>query len=290
MSDLDREEREAFLTAWPQIEAARRRQVVRDLGEIAEDNVDLNFDAVLLVALGDADPEVRLGAIQGLWEYDERGLIEPLIRMMDRDDDEGVRAAAARALGKFVVLAEFDRLRGDDANRVIGALRSAYASSGSPLELRARALESLGAHSHPWVHEIIRAALHAGNQRLLVSAIHAMGRSCDPDWLPDVLQRLNDPDSEVRYEAAIACGSIGDETTTEDLLPLLTDEDAEVQLAAVDALGKIGGARAREELDLMLRHDEPRMREAAETALAEIDFNDDPLLERGDGLGGEWRR
>src|SRR3972149_5068741 len=77
LASLERERAAALRGAWPQIGAERRRQVVHLLMELAEDNVDLNFDAVFFAALDDEDSAVRAGAVRGLWEYAGRGLIAP---------------------------------------------------------------------------------------------------------------------------------------------------------------------------------------------------------------------
>jgi len=103
LSHLADEQEKAFLDAWPEVPTERRRQVVRRLVELAEENVELNFDAVFLVCLSDADPQVRADAIRGLWEYDHRDLVEPLIGLLQSDDDAAVRAEAALALGRFVL-------------------------------------------------------------------------------------------------------------------------------------------------------------------------------------------
>jgi HEAT repeat protein len=290
LTSLDPDERQSFAMVWPRVETERRRAVVRDLVDLAEDNIDLNFDAIFFTALDDADALVRASAIQGLWEYEEKDLIEPLVRLMDSDPDEGVQAAAATALGKFVVRAEFQELRRREVDRVVGALRSTIGSRESPLEVRARALESLGAHSQPWVTDVIQRAYEGDSHRMVVSSLHAMGRSCDSRWLPVLLERLEDGDPEVRYEAAVALGAVGEESAVESLAGLLNDEDGEVQDATIDALGQIGGARAREALRELLRSDDSHVRQAAQEALAQVEFLQDPLFpsREGNRLDGNY--
>jgi HEAT repeat protein len=95
--------------------------------------------------------------------------------------------------------------------------------------------------------------------------------------LPLLTKELGSDEAELRYEGAVACGSLGDEGTVESLVPLILDEDDEVRDAAMTALGEIGGAKAREALTLMLDSESSATREAAAAALAEIDFEEDPL-------------
>jgi len=280
LSNLAPEELSPLAKVWPGIAVDRRRTILEELVGLAEDNVELNFDAIFLAALKDADSEVRCSAVRGLWEYQGRGLIALLAALLHNDAEARVRAEAALALGRFALRAEFQELRAGDAQRVENALRRTIANGDEVTEVRARALEAAGARSVHWVHAVIREAHASPERRLRVSAVHAMGRNCDPRWLPILLSELTSDDAEMRYEAAAACGAIGDEGCVSHLLPLIEDEDAEVQSAAIDALGQIGGREAKEALREALRHASGHVREAALAALAEAEFEDDPL-----GLG-----
>jgi HEAT repeat protein len=277
LSSLGPAEASRFLDVWLALPGARRRQVVSRLVDLAEDNIELNFDAVYFIALADAEAEVRLAAVRGLWEYEGRDLINHLIGLLRSDPDARVRAEAALGLGRFALLAEFGKLPADDAERVDAALRRTAEDISEPSEVRGRALEALGARSLPWVTELIRAAYAGNDRRLRVSAVHAMGRSCDARWLADVIRELSSDDPEFRFEAATASGAIGDEAAVPHLIPLLHDADAEVQEAAIHALGEIGGREAKKALEQALDTKDERVREAVQEALAEADFYDDPL-------------
>ncbi len=277
LSHLDGEQGEAFLGVWPQIRDGRRRQVVRQLVELADDNVELNFDAVFLACLSDADAEVRAVAVRGLWEYDQRDLIDPLIRILQSDDNVTVRAEAASSLGRFVVQWELGSLPERYFRRVEEVLHRAIDDSGQDPEVQGRALEAIGACDQPWVREAIDRAYRSKNHRLRISGIHAMGRSCDPSWLPALFRELESEDAETRYEAALACGSMADEAAVPRLAPLLEDEDAEVREVTIAALGEIGGPDARSVLLRYLDHPSDSTREAVEEALSMVDMAEDPL-------------
>jgi HEAT repeat protein len=239
--------------------------------------VDLNFDAIFLVCLSDADPEVRAIAIRGLWEYEQRDLIEPLIGLLQSDDSALVREEAALALGRFVLQCEFGSLPDRYFRQVEQALRRTIDDDGQELEVRGRALESIGACSLPWVREAIDRAYRSNNQRLRVSGIHAMGRNCDPSWWPILFEELKSDDPEMRYEAALACGLLAEEAAVPHLAPLLEDEDIEVREVTIAALGEIGGRQARAVLLRYLEDPSRGMREAVEEALSLVDFVEDPL-------------
>jgi HEAT repeat protein len=277
LSSLVPDEVSAFEEAWRGIDVRRRRQVIHQLIELAEDNVELNFDAVFRVSLSDSDAEVRRSGIRGLWEYEGRDLIPALVARLLEDTDENVRSEAALALGRYAVKAEFDDVRASDAGMVDDALRRAIADPDQTTEVRARAVEAVGVRSQPWVLEIIEHAYRSDQHRLRVSALHAMGRSCDPRWLSTLFHELTSDNAEMRYEAATACGSLGDEAAVPHLVPLLRDDDTEVQEAAIQAMGQIGGTEAKRALEDCLASREQRVRDAALAALVEADFGEDPL-------------
>ena len=280
LSNLTPDEVSAFEDAWRDADVRRRRQVVRELVELAEDNVELNFDAVFLVSLSDSDAEVRRSGVRGLWEYEGRDLIPALVALLLTDSDQGVQAEAALALGRYALKAEFEEIRPSDTDLVDDALRRAIADPGRALEVRARALEAVGVRNRPWVTGIIEEAYDSGEGRLRVSALHAMGRNCDSRWLATLVHELKSDDTETRYEAAAACGSLGDDAAVPDLLPLLNDGDTEVQEAAIQALGHIGGQAAKRALQGCLAQPGERVRDAALAALADADFGEDPLAFR----------
>jgi HEAT repeat protein len=227
--------------------------------------------------LADSDADIRRNAVKGLCEYEGRDLVNCLLGLLESDPDASVRAEAALALGRFVLQAEFDTLHAADTERVERALHRSINDTAEVAEVRARALESIGARSEPWVRDLIQGAFESPDRRLRLSAVHAMGRSCDASWLPALIAELESDDAEMRFEAAGACGSIADEAATPHLLRLLEDDDHEVQETAIGALGQIGGAQAKEALQDLLSDGAERVREAVLSALAEVDFGEDPL-------------
>lgn len=280
LSSLTQDETREFKESWPLLNADRKQQLLDLLIDLAEDNVELNFDAVFLGSLADDNAVVRQLAIRGLWEYEERDLAGRLVEVLDRDPSAAVRAEAALALGKYVLLAEMGKLPPRHTEMVEGALQHVLDDKGEPQEVRARALEAAAVRSNvSWVRQGITEAYESDDHRLRISAIHAMGRSCDERWLPLLFRELNSDDAEARYEATVAVGAIGESESILRLQPLIRDEDPEVRGAAIMAIGEIGGERARQLLGALAHDpDEPDdVREAAIDALSEIDFESDPL-------------
>lgn len=277
LSKLNPQQAELFNAKWPALDVRRRRRVIQSLVDLTEDNADLNFDAVFLRGLTDEDANVRLESVRGLWENESPDTIDPLLNLVQNDADAAVRAESALALGRFVLLYSIGRLRERYFEKVEATLRRVLEDNDEVQEVRARALEAIGAHDAAWVRQAVREAYESGEHRQKVSAVHAMGRSAEPRWLPLVTREVNSDEAELRYEAAVALGGIGEESTIPTLLPLLLDEDDEVRQATVMALGEIGGAEARRALGAMLESSSEPMRDAAAAALAEMDFEEDPL-------------
>ncbi|MFC1903150.1 HEAT repeat domain-containing protein [Chloroflexota bacterium] len=277
LSNLSKEEMGIFKQRWATIETERRRQIVYRLVELAEDNAGLNFDSILVSCLKDSDTEVRSKAIDGLWENEDVSLINPLIYMLNKDSSEEVRAAAAAALGKFVMLAELNKLRSSHAEKVSEVLLSVIGDKNEPVEVRRRALEAAAPLSTSQVRELIMEAYQSDDAKFRVSAVYAMGKNCDPSWLPALLRELASPDVEMRYEAATACGDLGEKEVVPCLVELINDTDTDVQLAAIQALGKIGGDVAKESLEQCLDNPSETIRLLAEETLHELEVLEEPF-------------
>ncbi len=279
LSGLDGDEPELLVSVLKEMASDRRLQLAQSLVDLAEDDATLNFDGVFTLLLLDPDSGVRRLAIDGLWEDEDRALIEPLVRLFDDDPDPLVQAAAALALGRFVVLNELGNLRPSDAERVIAALRAASEDETAPPEVRARAIEAAGASSASWAREMIWQAYDAEEPVLQLSAIHAMGRNCDPAWLETLYEEMVSEDPQRRFEAAHAAGQIGDDDAVPPLARLIADPDAEVQESAIAALGEIGGDLAITALRDKLPGSEERVAEAIRAAIAEA--------QAAEGLAGD---
>ncbi len=270
LSNLGSEELKRLKCSWATIDPKRRRQIVQRLVELAEDNLELNFDCIFKYCLQDQDDEVRGKAIEGLWENEEASLINPLISLLAQDSSEKVQVAAATALGKFAMLAEHKKLRSCPVFRIQEALLTVISDENRLVEVRRRALEAAASLSLPQVKTAIIEAYQSHSSSLRVSSIHAIGKNCDPSWLPILLKELASADTAMRYEAAGACGELEQEEAVPYLIKLINDPDVDVQMAAIQALGKIGGTEAKECLEYCLDNPREAIRLTAEQALSEL--------------------
>jgi HEAT repeat protein len=287
LSDLGVANLRLFSESWASIPEARRVELAAKLVELAEDNVELNFGPIFRKLLNDEHPAVRVQAINGLWETQERTLIEPLVRMALDDPDEAVRAGATQALGRFALLASTGKLLERDVQRIGDVLLDLIDNEDETVEVHRRAVEAIAPLELSRVPEIIREAFESDIPEMRASSLYAMGLTADPDWVATLLHELSNPDAEMRYEAVTALGEIGEEDTAERLSRLIDDEDSMVQAAAINALGNMGGRVAKRLLEEASRSADPSIAELADAALANLEYEEEPP--RFPGYGGERR-
>ena len=278
LSDLDREAADRVAREWVTLPEATREQIVRGMDGLAEDRVELSFGRVLRLALDDPSPVVRQLAVAALWEDEREDLIEPLRGLLVRDPSQDVRAEAARGLGKFARLAEGGELSEATGRLLHEELLAVATDERQPELLRQRALEAAAVFRRdPGIRTLILDAYESDDQAWQSSALFAMAQSLDRTWLPTVLEELANADGQLRYEAARACGALGDEAAVPELLECAGDEDVEVRRAAIAALGQIGGRSAIRALQTLSTTADEADHEPIEAALEEAFATSDPF-------------
>ncbi len=273
LSWIDEESLEIFRVVWPTIPTQRRRDIMQELVQITEANFEVYFDPIFLLGLADEDAEVRASAINGLWENETPVLIGPLVHLLRSDEAAQVRATEAIALGKFMSLSELEEI--DPAQAILAeeALLETIHQPYEDIEVRRRAVESIAYSCEAGVAEIIENAYYDENEKMQVSAVFAMGRSADKKWRPQIMAELENPNTEIRFEAARACGELETREAVPKLVNLIEeDPDLEVQEMAIWALGRIGGPRTREVLEHYLDSEVELLAIAAEEALDELNL------------------
>jgi HEAT repeat protein len=245
LSDLSRQDAATLAASWPSFPEATRERLVRELDELAEAKVEYIFGRALRIALDDPSPVVRQLAIAALWEDEGSDLPDRFLRLTDTDPSDDVRAEAAQALGKFAELCAEGELDDELHDRLRSTLLNYAGDAREPFIVRRRCLESVAPLGNdPEVRQLIEDAYDEDDDGLRVAAIYAMGKSLDSRWLSSVMMELDNPDAEIRFEAARAAGLLGSDKAVEPLLELLTDTDTEVRHAAIGALGEIGSQGA----------------------------------------------
>ena len=277
LSSLTREDIRDFRRQWRGVGGERKREVLAALVDLSEDNLELDFGAIYRSCLTDDCELVREQATRGLLETDDRAIIRPLVGLLKDDPAPKVREAAAITLANFTDLAQQGKLMSRDEERIKAALLEVIARADEEPDVHRRAVEAVGSFDTPETSRIVSDAYDSGSSTMRQSAIYAMGRSSNDEWLPVVLREMNAVDPAIRYEAANACGLLGNESEIPQLAALISDEDIEVQCAAAIALGNIGGPLAKRALRRALDIGEDALTEAVTEALENLEFDDDPL-------------
>ncbi len=244
-SDLEPVDLKKLIKAWPQVSPHRKHTLLEDLEDLAEADTLTSFDDLARSLLADPDPQVRARAIRLLWECEDVKLVPVFLNILNNDEDIEVRAAAANALGQFVYLGELDKIPAELHHKIEDQLLAATTSSKETL-VRRRALESLGYSGREEVIPLIEAAYREKKPDWMVSALFAMGRSCNNRWRKQVLSQLRSPIEDIRSEAIHAAGELELESARPVLLDILEDEeDLEVRRELIWALSRIGGEGVR---------------------------------------------
>lgn len=270
LSDLTGEGLSIFAQNWPRIATHRRREVMRRLADICRTNFQVDFSAVALIGIADPDSLVRLSAIETFWDTEDPCYIAPLLELALADPEPPVQAEAMQVLGQFVLLGELGRIPRPEFDDLTDKLMALLEREEIATLLRCRALEAVASAGLERVPELIADAYRSGVEELKISAVSAMGRTVDAMWEPIILAELDSLSPSMRYHAAQAAGGVGLQAAVAQLVELLEDPDSQVLVAAIEALGEIGGDEAREALEQLL--DDEEYGELAEDALELIDL------------------
>lgn len=272
LSDLSPADFRTFKSEWPKVGEDRRLALTRHMSDLSEENYLVDFTPIFAYLFTDPSPAVRIAALDGVWDSEDKGLVQPILNLLHSDGDNAVRAAAARALAHYILLAEWGQIDDSHTDMIVEGLLAEYDDPGAPFEVKRAALESVSPAPHPRIPDMINDAYEDGPDELQLSAIFAMGVSGDERWLPVLEQELSSPSPDFRAEAARACGIIGNQETIDFLEPLLSDDDLEVGIAAIYAIGQIGGERGFELLSRLAEDpDYEAYYDAIDEALDEMD-------------------
>lgn len=255
-SDMNKDETTQFHKVWPKIDDERRQVVVRHLADLTEENFVVDFSPIFIHCFNDPYEFVREAALDGVWDETDIRLVTPIIEIMQSDESLAVRAAAARALAHYVLLAEWGQLPSRISPKIIEALLIEYDKPETSVPVRRATLEALGAANHPRVAQLIEEAYEDADIAMQLSAVFAMGISADKRWAAIVLAEMENPNPDMQAEAARAAGIIGGSDAIPQLSELATDEDLDVQAAAIQALAQIGGEMAESVLAGLLEDEE----------------------------------
>ncbi len=249
---------EPLLAALSSIFPEVRRRAVWTLGEI-KNPIASRF---VLPSLQDADPGVRIGAEEALAKLQCAEAVEPLISMLQKDENKWVRGSATRALSEIgdprAVEPLIQALKNDSDSWVKGNAAKALALLNDPraigplveamddkfLFVQESSKLALGKFNAPAAAEPYLAGLKDADPAARKKAALVLGIMKPPAAAESLIPVLKDGDAGVRGTVAETLGKLKDPRALESLLAALPDENSEVRLNAVWALGEINDPRA----------------------------------------------
>jgi hypothetical protein len=247
LSDLDSDQMALVCQKWDLLDLQKRRSLIKELGQLADDNFELSYEVINKFALNDQDPEVRETAINNLWESEDTSLVHSFIQALEADPFESVRAAAASALGAFVLIAETEDIAPSLKLDIEESLLHSMNIEKNE-RILCSCLESLGFSSRKEVGALILNAYHSEHVDIKKSSLLAMGRSANKKWGEMVLSELHNPLPNLRSVAAKAAGELEIREAMIELVELLDDVDRDVKHAAIWSISQIGGSAATDAL------------------------------------------
>ncbi|MES0338577.1 MAG: HEAT repeat domain-containing protein [Anaerolineales bacterium] len=272
LSDLDTRQLDRFSSCWQSLSPQRRRTLLATLGQQADEHVELLFDSINCLGLDDPDPTIRMIAIGNLWESTDPSLPAAFLTALNEDSSIIVRAAAADALGRFVLLTELEDDSLTESDQIVDDLLRTI-RDGASSELHRACVKSLGFSSREEAQAIIADAYLSEDEDLVQSALIAMGRSANPVWRPEILQELLHPSPLIRAEAARAAGELELHDAAQSLVELLEDVSDEVIHIAIWSLGQLGSDVARTALlNIQASAPDPETVKKADEALEHLAF------------------
>jgi serine/threonine-protein kinase len=227
------------------------------------DDMDPELAVRLLgYAYADADPRVRRAAIASLGKLRTKKSIELLRRSLTTDEDEQVRAEAARSLARVGADQEAKK-----------ALRGAAVNDTPAVGIPAAgALLALG--DARYLPEL-KKATKGRDPRIRRAAVRALGRWKSPKAVPILRKALEDKSPSVRLAAALALADRGDPSGAKELQAAVKRGGGDEERAE-SALAKLGIKPARDIGQLAKSKNEEERRRAMVLA---------PLAPPGTALG-----
>jgi HEAT repeat protein len=278
LADLSRTDAALVAGRWADLAAETREAVVRQMLDLAEERVDLQFGRALRLLLDDSSSAVRQLAVAALWEDEGADLPDRLLALIAEDPSQDVVAQAVQSLTATCDRAATGELGPGVARRLCDELLRVASDVSLAPTVRRRALEVAAVFvDDERVRPLIDAFFEADEPGFRASAVYAMGRTNEARWRARIADEFTSDDAELRFESARAAGELGDSQALPGLTELAGDEDPEVRQAAIGAIGRIGGRAAMRTLQRLAEDAAESDADAIDEALLEAETSVDPL-------------
>jgi cyclophilin family peptidyl-prolyl cis-trans isomerase len=254
----------------PSIAAQKRPIPPPTLLQIVKAEDERRWDDDLRTLLSSRNPSIRSRAALAVGRIGNEDSVSALTPLLEKDADVSVRAMAAFALGEIESATA--------ANSLIAVLKN----TGTPAEVRARAVEALGkiAGALPREQEarqrelgaVILEALNSADQSTILFGLTAALRSRPANAGPAIAKFLTHSSPRVRADAANALARLRLKDGNDQLRRLVTaDLDPIVRANAARVLGITEDKQSFEALVARaIQDDDARVRVSAIRALASL--------------------
>lgn len=274
LSDITPEQLKRLEPVWVDLPTSYKHKLLVAFVGASETDFELSYKQIGILGLSDKSALVRATAVDLLWDDESIEAMRLLLKIVRTDEASNVKARALVGLGKFILLGEYEEIPELIAYEAQQLALNLHTDQKQPIEVRRRALEALSNSGHPQKDKLIRNAYHSNEHLLNVSAVFAMGRTCDEKWEDILLDELDSNDNEIAYEAVRACGEIGLSASIQQLGKHLLGDDREIQIMAIWSLGEIGGQQSLDILSSLQENtDDDDLLEIIEDAIAAAGFS-----------------
>jgi HEAT repeat protein len=210
------------------------------------------------LATDSSDPEIRYWVLRSLGKIGS-SISLPLLFKALEDPSEAIRDAAQKALANYgeEVIEDLFALLKSDKRKLLESVSATFQRMDKDVIVPklCRNLGKYDEHVSYWIRrtlinfgesarEEILKLLNSKANEVRRQAILAIGQLGNPDDCGQIIHHLKDEYWPARIAAAETLGNLGDVSAVLPLLEALDDDDEDLAMAAISALGKIGDEKA----------------------------------------------
>jgi HEAT repeat protein/beta-lactamase regulating signal transducer with metallopeptidase domain len=224
------------------------KPVVAGLAQVAPANQDTGVVNALIARLKDDNAGVRRAAANSLGKLGDHRAVPPLITVL-ADSDAEVRAQAIDALSEL-----------EDA-RAIGPIAALLKDPVA--DVRHNALSALGNWDRGVPTAPVVALLDDSDADVRHEAVHLLDNLHVRSAGPAIARLIHDPSADVRNAAVQALGNLGEQSGAAAITEALSDPNADVREAALGALNDLKAPIAEATLLKMMTDADADVRQRA---------------------------
>ena len=269
ISSINKKQLEVFFKTWKGISKTRKIDLLKKFILLSEENVELDYSQIFIRFLTDEEPEINQLSLEGLWEYEGREIIDPVISLLDKIHSVEVRISAISLLGIYIMHALDKKIIKRDADKIINQLKLIFKNE-KDINIRKKVLEAISPYGDEEINIFINQTYKSNNIEFKKSAIFSMGQTYNEKWLPKILSELDSINPCIRFEAVNAYAKLCNSNNISPIVKLIKDNDHEIRIATLNAIGVIGGETSIKFLETISNKSNSSLSKAANEILKNI--------------------